>query len=73
MAITNPRYTNYGDNVRTFTEYDPNRCEDAEVVQKWMGTQWKTMKTFGHMSDDLALTHAREYAQALARGEIGGH
>lgn len=73
MAITQPRYTNYGDNVRTFTDYDPNSMEDKEVVQKWTGTQWKTLKTFGHMSDDYAITNARQYAQAVARGEIGGH
>lgn len=69
---THRSLTNYGDNVRTFTEYDPHRGEDMEVVQRWAGTQWRTEKTFGHMSDDYALTHARQYAQELARSCIGG-
>jgi len=42
-------------------------------VQQWTGSQWETKRTFGHMSDDYALSNAREYAQALARSNLGGH
>ena len=63
MAITHRSLINYSDNVRTFTEYDPHRSEDAEVVQKWTGTQWKTLKTFGHMRDDYPDRNDAEYMQ----------
>lgn len=71
--MANINYTYYGDNVRVFTERDPHRGEDMEVVQRWAGTQWRVERKFGHMSDDYALTNARQCAQSLARTHIGGH
>ncbi len=73
MAINSLKYTKYGDNVRVGTHFNANTGEDEEIVQQWTGSQWETKRTFGHMSDDFAITNTREYAQALARQNIGGH
>lgn len=56
----------YGDSVRvsiTAEEY---------TVQQKIGSAWKTRKAFPQ-SRDFAATEAREYAQALARANLGGH
>lgn len=66
----------YGDNVRTFTD-KTHKDQDYEVVEELVGhgtsAKWVERKRFGHQSDDYALTNVRQYAQALARQNIGGH
>ena len=73
MTINSLKYTKYGDSVRVGTHFNANTGEDEEIVQQWAGSQWETKRTFGHMSDDFAVSNAREYAQALARANLGGH
>lgn len=63
----------YGEHVRTRTIYDPNRQEDAEIVEIKRGEHWIEQGRYGHMSNDYALTDARLCAQALARQHVGGH
>ncbi len=64
--MARPIYTNHGDNVRVSTQYDPHRSEDVEVVERWTGGQWRVERTFGHMSNDFALTEAKNCARMLA-------
>ena len=67
----------YGDNVRTRTKYGNKGEQPYEVVEERVSsgtkTKWVERKKFGHMSDDFAVSNAREYAQALARANLGGH
>ena len=56
----------YGSGVRLLLN------TEEYVVQKKTGSVWKTHKAFPQ-SRDFAATEAREHAQALARGFLGGH
>lgn len=66
----------YGAHVRSFTDKVP-QDQDYEVVEELVtqgkNARWVERKRFGHMSDDYAIINAREYAQALARANLGGH
>jgi hypothetical protein len=73
--VSNPRSVNmiaFGERVRTRTDRS-GPGEHFEVVEQLTDGQWVEVKRFGHMSDDYALTHARELAQSLARQATGGH
>lgn len=74
--MTNPRHYNlvaYGDRVRTCTDMS-KPGQHYEVVEELNREgQWVERHRFGHMSDDLAFTHARETAQALAIRTVGRH
>lgn len=66
--------TYYGDSVRVRTELaDDLALQDYEVVEVKTNDGWVERARFGHMSDDLAFTHAREHAQALAIQRVGRH
>lgn len=63
--------TNYGTEVRVRTERANG--QDYEVVETLNHGKWTERQRYGHMNDDHALTHARQFAQALATARIGGH
>lgn len=70
-TMSEPTY--YGPCVRTRTQFNRGVDQDYEVVEEQDAAGvWREYTRYGHMSNDYALTEARQTAQALARKYLTG-
>ena len=48
---------------RVITRPPVSQFSDTVFVQRWMGADWKDVRSFNTLSDDYAYTNAREDAE----------